>query len=109
MKPILSLAAMLFFIMGVTQAQEKITADLEYDFKTGHLFLINTNPVGMKKKSGNKHAKRLYTLKEGQGISVNVKNLNPLKYYTELNGNYQSLNTPIPAITAIGVDDYFKL
>jgi hypothetical protein len=108
MKHLLKTAILLFCLTGIAKAQVKITADLEYDFSTGHFSLQNGNTVGMGKKKDT-HSTRLFALKEGQGITVNVKNLNPLKYYTELNGNYQSLNASIPAVTAIEVNDYFKL
>lgn len=113
MKKILIYAILFFIPAAYTRAQVKVTADLDYDFITGHFSTKNGNTVGMKRAKGfsprKKHNTYLFTLKEGQGVTVNIVNMNPLKYYAELSGQRQTLTSAPPDITLIKVDDYVKL
>jgi hypothetical protein len=81
-----------------------ITSQLVLDYRTGKMF-FNSKSIGVKGKKDNA---RIFGVKDGQAISVLVRNINPLKYYVESSVAYINTIASPPALTGVNINDLFK-
>lgn len=99
------------FKISFGQGQVPVTGTLTYDFSSGALWLDSSRPIGkvpLFKFFKRAPRNRIFGLYDGQGVAINIMNINPLKYYAETNVSFTTTAVAPPTLTAVSIEDMFK-